>query len=76
MFCLEQERSICLREGWAHATVKDVAEVMNDLNVKNLILYHTEESHGIDRKRLYAEEGKKYYKGNIIVPDEFDELEL
>ena len=49
---------------------------MNDLNVKNLILYHTEESHGIDRKRLYAEEGKKYYKGNIIVPDEFDELEL
>ena len=49
---------------------------MNKLNVKNLILYHTGEAQGKDRKRIYTEEGKVYFKGNIIVPDEFEEIEI
>lgn len=48
----------------------------NRLNVKNLILYHTEESHGMKRKRLYIQEGKENFKGNIYVPDELETIEL
>lgn len=49
---------------------------MNDLNVKNLILYHTEESHGMERKKLYTQEGKDNFEGNIYVPDELETIEL
>jgi hypothetical protein len=27
-------------------------------------------------KRLYQEEGSKYYRGNLIVPDDFETIEL
>ena len=42
----------------------------------NLILYHTEESHGANRKTLYIAEGTQYFSNNIIVPDEMEEFEL
>ena len=45
---------------------------MNDLKVKNLILYHTEETHGNDRKRLYTEEAQSVFDGNIIVPNDME----
>ncbi len=76
MFCLEQERKKFLIKASGHSTVKDTSETMNKLNVKNLILYHTGEAQGKDRKRIYTEEGKEYFKGNIIVPDEFEEIEI
>ena len=49
---------------------------MNDLDVKNLILVHTEETHGKERKRLYMQEGKEYFKGNIFVPDDMEVLKI
>ena len=49
---------------------------MNDLHVKNLILYHTEESHGDERKKLYTQEAQKTFKGNIYVPDDLETIEL
>ena len=49
---------------------------MNDLGVKNLILYHTEESHIKDRKELYTKEGTENFKGNIYVPDDLEIIEL
>ena len=76
VFCLEQERKKFLIKASGHSTVKDTSETMNKLNVKNLILYHTGEAQGKDRKRIYTEEGKEYFKGNIIVPDEFEEIEI
>lgn len=75
-FCLDSEENIFHAYEKNHSTVKSVSETMNELNIKNLILYHTEESHGEDRKRLYTEEGKENFKGNIIVPDELEELEI
>ena len=49
---------------------------MNKLDVKNLILYHTEESHGIDRKKLYTKEGQDNFKGNVIVPEDLEVIDI
>lgn len=49
-------------------TVKSVCEKMNKLNIKNLVLYHTEETHKENRKELYINEGKQYFLNNIVVP--------
>lgn len=75
-FCLDSEETIFHAYEKHHSTVKTVCETMNKLNVKNLILYHTEESHGNSRKELYIEEGNKYFKSNLFVPDELEIIEL
>ena len=49
---------------------------MNNLNIRNLILYHTEETHIENRKELYLAEGRKYFSNNILVPDEMEEIIL
>ena len=75
-FCLESEENIFHANEKNHSTVKNASEIMNELKVNNLILYHTEETHGQDRKRLYTEEGQRYFNGNIIVPDDLETIEL
>ena len=49
---------------------------MNKLKIKNLILYHTEDSHGDNRKSLYTNEAQKYFKGKIIVPNDLEIIEI
>ncbi len=75
-FCLESEENIFHAYEKHHSTVKHACEIMSDLNVKNLILYHTEESHGSNKKSLYEAEGKKYFNGNVIVPDDMEDIYL
>ena len=59
-----------------HSTVKDACELARIMKIPNLILYHTEETHGKERKGLYMEEGKRYYSGNLLVPDDGESFEL
>lgn len=75
-FCLDSEENIFHAYEKNHSTVKTASEVMNSLEVKNLILYHTEDSHKDKRKELYLKEGKGNFKGTIYVPDEFDVIEF
>lgn len=75
-FCLDSEESIFHAYQKNHSTVKIASKIMNDLNVKNLILYHTEESHGMERKKLYTQEAKDNFERNIYVPDELETIEL
>ena len=75
-FCLDSEESIFGAYEKNHSTVKTASQIMNELNVKNLILYHTEESHGEERKELYTKEGKESFNGNIIVPNDLEEIEI
>lgn len=75
-FCLDSEEQIFKPYQHKHSTVKSTCESMDGLNIKNLILYHTEESHIENRKELYIEEGKKYFKNNILVPDDMEEIEI
>ena len=59
-----------------HSTVKDACQLAQDLNVDNLILYHTEDKNIFRRKELYLEEGQKYYKGNLQIPYDLETYEL
>ena len=62
-FCLDSEENIFHAYEKHHSTTKSVSEIMNNLDIKNLILYHTEESHGENRKNMYEAEGKELFKG-------------
>lgn len=75
-FCLYDERDEFHPYEKNHSTVKDACELAAELNVENLILYHTEDKNILRRKELYKEEGEKYYKGNIYVPDDLDVIDL
>lgn len=75
-FCLDSEENIFHAYEKNHSTVKSASKVMNELEVKNLILYHTEESHGEQRKKLYIQEGKENFNGNIYVPDDLEVIEI
>lgn len=75
-FCLDSEEEIFHAYEKNHSTAKSASEIMNKLEVKNLILYHTEDSHGAERKLLYANEGKTYFNGNVIVPDELEVINI
>ena len=75
-FCLYSEENIYHEFLKNHSTTKEVSEVMNELGIKNLILYHTEESHKERRKELYTNEAQSYFKGKIIVPNDLEMIEI
>ena len=58
-----------------HSTVKSVCKEMNNFNIKNLILYHTEDTHP-NKKELYTNEAKQYFENNVIVPIDMEEIIL
>lgn len=74
-FCLDKEKDIFHPYEKNHSTALSTAKVMSELNVKNLILYHTEESHR-DKSELYKEEAANEFLGNIIVPNDMEVIEL
>lgn len=74
-FCMDSEESVPQIVKEHHSTVKSVCETMEPLNIKNLILYHTEDSHK-DKKELYTGEAKKYFSNNVIVPNDLEIIEI
>lgn len=75
-FCLDSDADIFKPYEKNHSTVKSVCESLKNLNIKNLIIYHTEDTHIANRKELYVSEGKKYFNGNILVPDDLEIIDL
>ena len=59
-----------------NSTAKDACITARELEVPNLILYHTEDRNLADRKRLYTEEGREYYSGNLFVPEDLETFEI
>ncbi len=75
-FCLYSEADIFKPYEKHHSTVKDACELAERLGAKNLLLYHTEDKNICDRKRLYTEEGRNYFKGGLYVPEDLEVIEL
>lgn len=75
-YCLYSQRESFKPYEKHHATVKDACQNAENLNVKTIILYHTEDKNILERKRLYTEEGKEVFKGNVIVPEDLEVIEL
>ena len=74
--CLEEEEPIIKAREKNHSIVKEVAEKMQMLNVKNLVIWHTAENNLKDRKELYTKEAKEYFNGNVYVPNDLETIEL
>ena len=75
-FCLYRDRDIYQPYEKHHTTVKEACEYAQMLGAVNLILYHTEDKNITVRKQLYTEEGKQYYHGNLLVPDDLERILL
>ena len=75
-FCLYSQADIFKPYEKHHSTVKDACELATELNVKNIILYHTEEKNIKNRKELYLEEGRHYFNGNIFVPEDLETITI
>lgn len=75
-FCLHSEAEIFKPYEKHHSTVKDACELAEQLQVKNLLLYHTEDANITKRKQLYLSEGTQYYHGKLYVPDDLEVLYL
>ncbi|MFT8349454.1 MBL fold metallo-hydrolase [Clostridium saccharoperbutylacetonicum] len=75
-FCLYSQKDIFKPYEKHHATAKDACKNAKDLNVKNVILYHTEDKNLEKRKELYINEGHEEFDGNIYMPNDLDVIEL
>ena len=75
-FCLYRDRDLYSPDEKQHATVKEACEQAEALGAKNLILYHTEDKNLAERKKLYTEEGRQYYHGNLLVPEDLERIIL
>jgi len=75
-FCLYSERESFNPYKKHHCTVKEAAENGKLLEVKNIVLYHTEEKNIRNRKAMYTSEAKPFFLGRIYVPDDLDVIEL
>lgn len=59
-----------------HSTVKYISEIAERLNVENLILSHIRDLGGIDRKKFFTHEAKKWFSGNVFVPNDLEDFEI
>lgn len=75
-FCLKSEEKMFKAYEKNHSTVKDACETAQKLGINNLILYHTEDKNIKNRKEIYLNEGKNYYKGNLYIPYDLEEILL
>lgn len=57
---------------YRHSTVKFVAELCQEQKVKNVILSHTLDDDLKNRKQKYTEVAKKYFNGNVFVPNDLE----
>lgn len=57
-------------------TVLDAARLTEQLHVRNLIIYRTEDRTLDTRKERYSAEAQKEYAGQVWVPDDLERIYL
>lgn len=76
-YCLYSERDYYNPYLLHHSTVRESCEMAERFHAKNLVLWHTEDETTYDcRKELYTAEGKQYYSGNLLVPEDLEVIRL
>ena len=75
-FCLYEDRDRFQPYEKHHSTVLDAARLAEELRVKNLILYHTEDRTLDTRRERYTKEAKTVFKGQVFVPDDLERISL
>ncbi|WP_294558753.1 MBL fold metallo-hydrolase [uncultured Mailhella sp.] len=76
-FCLESDARIFRPHLIGHGTVREAALLARKQRVKNIVLWHTEDSATLGtRKERYTEEAASVFRGGIYIPDDLEEIEL
>lgn len=75
-FCLYEHREKYKPYEKHHSTALDAGKLAEDLGIKNLILYHTEDDHLDIRKEAYTKEAKENFSGQVFVPDDMETIEI
>ncbi len=75
-FCLWQERQKFTPYEKHHSTALDAGRVAQQLQVKHLVLYHTEDTHLSERRPTYTAEAAQNFAGHIHVPDDLETISL
>ena len=75
-FCLYGDRAQFNPYEKNHSTALDAGQTAQQLGVKNLLLYHTEDTHLATRHQAYATEAASHFTGRIVVPDDLETIDL
>ena len=75
-FCLYEDRDRFQPYEKHHSTALDAARTAENLGVRNLILYHTEDRTLATRRERYTKEARSAFSGQVFVPDDLDRIEL
>ncbi|MDO5570231.1 MAG: MBL fold metallo-hydrolase [Bacteroidales bacterium] len=75
-FCLYSQKDVFKPYEKHHSTALDAGVMADNLNVKNLVLYHTEDKSLDKRKESYTKEAAENFKGNVFVPDDLETILL
>ena len=59
-----------------HSTALDAGKLAEDLGVKSLLLYHTEDSDLKNRKERYTKEAAMHFTGKVFVPEDLEGIDL
>ena len=75
-FCLDADKEIFKPYEKHHSTALDAGRLAKELNVKTLLLYHTEDSNLAERKECYAKEAMQMFDGAVLVPDDLERISI
>ena len=75
-FCLFSQADTFKPYEKHHSTVKDACQLARSLEIENLILWHTEDKNICRRQELYLEEGRPFFSGRLLVPEDQTILSL
>ena len=74
-FCLEAEADRFRPHEKHHSTVVSACRRAEELGVRNLLLYHTEDTRYAERQQLYVAEGQPHFSGRLFVPYDLDVID-
>lgn len=75
-FCLKSEATVFSPYEKYHSTAYDAGIIAKKAGVKNLLLYHTEDSDLTNRRAGYSAEATRAFDGNVFVPDDLDVITI
>lgn len=75
-YCLYEDREKFKPYEKHHSTAFDAGKLADELEVKALLLYHTEDSNLKERKERYKREAAKAFQGKIFVPEDLEVITL
>jgi ribonuclease Z len=75
-FCLYRDRDIYTPYAYHHNTVKESCELAEKFGIKHLALWHTVDAYGDKKRTLYLEEGRQYFSGDLVIPEDLDVINL